>query len=191
MNNNENPNTSVEEVSAVALDHLNDIQFNNALDRWVDRLGGYVSFLFLISVGISFYEIISRYFFNAPTIWVHESTTMICALCMAYGGSYCLARNTHISIKMLYDAVGDRGRHCLDIVNALLSVFFCSLIAYAGYIMTHKALFTPSGMFRLETSGSAWNPVTPAVVKTGLFVILLLMTLQSIIRLIQAIKKAR
>jgi|GEM_PF-4907230 TRAP-type mannitol/chloroaromatic compound transport system, small permease component len=124
MNNNENPNTSVEEVSAVALDHLNDIQFNNALDRWVDRLGGYVSFLFLISVGISFYEIISRYFFNAPTIWVHESTTMICALCMAYGGSYCLARNTHISIKMLYDAVGDRGRHCLDIVNALLSVFF-------------------------------------------------------------------
>jgi C4-dicarboxylate transporter DctQ subunit len=72
-----------------------------------------------------------------------------------------------------------------------LSVFFCSLIAYAGYIMTNKALFTPSGVFRLETSGSAWNPITPAIVKTGLFIVLVLMTMQCVLRLINAIKKAR
>lgn len=191
MNNNKQSNETSEESSTAVFDHLTSVTFNNGLDRWVDKIGGYISHLFIISVAISFYEIVSRYFFNAPTIWVHESTTMICALCMAYGGSYCLARNTHISIKMLYDAVGERARNWLDVLNGILSVFFCSLIAYAGYIMTNKALFTPSGLFRLETSGSAWNPITPAIVKTGLFVILVLMTVQSILRLINAIKKAR
>tara|TARA_R110000744_G_scaffold182274_2_gene301516 strand:- start:4475 stop:5047 length:573 start_codon:yes stop_codon:yes gene_type:complete len=190
MNNNNN-NTPAEDPSVEVFDHLTSITFNNKLDFWVDKIGGYISYLFIISVAISFYEIVSRYFFNAPTIWVHESTTMICALCMAYGGSYCLARNTHISIKMLYDAVGERTRNWLDVLNGVLSVLFCALIAYAGYIMTHKALFTPSGLFRLETSGSAWNPITPAIVKTGLFVILVLMTVQCALRLIHAIKKAR
>lgn len=191
MNNNEQPNVTSEEPNAAIFDNLNNITFDNELDRWIDKVGGYVSYLFIISVAISFYEIVSRYFFNAPTIWVHESTTMICALCMAYGGSYCLARNTHISIRMVYEAVSQRVRNWLDVLNGVLSVFFCSLIAYAGYIMTNKALFTPSGLFRLETSGSAWNPATPAIVKTGLFIILVLMTVQSILRLISAIKKAR
>lgn len=191
MNNNEQPNVTSEEPNAAIFDNLNNITFDNKLDRWIDKVGGYVSYLFIISVAISFYEIVSRYFFNAPTIWVHESTTMICALCMAYGGSYCLARNTHISIRMVYEAVSQRVRNWLDVLNGVLSVFFCSLIAYAGYIMTNKALFTPSGLFRLETSGSAWNPATPAIVKTGLFIILVLMTVQSILRLISAIKKAR
>ncbi|MFQ3185921.1 TRAP transporter small permease subunit [Marinomonas primoryensis] len=190
MNTNKK-NTTLNEPSEETFDHLTSVTFNNKLDYWVDRIGGYISYLFIISVAISFYEIVSRYFFNAPTIWVHESTTMICALCMAYGGSYCLARNTHISIKMLYDAVGERFRYWLNVLNGVLSVFFCSLIAYAGYIMTNKALFTPSGVFRLETSGSAWNPITPAIVKTGLFIVLVLMTMQCVLRLINAIKKAR
>jgi TRAP-type C4-dicarboxylate transport system permease small subunit len=181
---------SVPENSEQAVfDHLTSVTFDNSLDRLVDKIGDYVSYLFMISVAISFYEIVSRYFFNAPTIWVHETTIMICALSMAYGGPYCLARNTHISIKMVYDAVSERTRRWLDVLNGFLAVFYCALIAYAGYIMTEKSLFTPTGMFRLETSGSAWNPITPAIVKNGLFLILVLMTTQSVIRLISAIKR--
>ncbi len=181
----------IQETTIEDYDHLSEVVFKNKLDIYVDRLGSYISYLFLISVAISFYEIFSRYFFNAPTIWVHETTIMICALCMAYGGSYCLARNTHISINILYQSVSERCQKLLDILNSLLSVFFCTLIAYAGYIMTSKALWTPSGVFRLESSGSAWNPVTPAIVKTGLFFILILMSVQSLLHLINAIKKAR
>lgn len=191
MDNINKNNHLIDDKNTVDFDHLESVTFENGLDRWVDKIGGYISYLFIVSVVISFYEIISRYFFNAPTIWVHETTTMICALCMAYGGSYCLARNTHISIKVLYDHVSNRVRNWLDVLNGLLSLFFCTLIAYAGYTMTNKALFTPSGIFRLETSGSAWNPITPAIVKTGLFVILVLMSLQSILRLINAIKKVK
>jgi TRAP-type C4-dicarboxylate transport system permease small subunit len=168
-------------------DHMADVVFKNRLDVWVDKLGNFVSYAFMVSVAISFYEIISRYFFDSPTIWVHETTIMICALCMAYGGTYCLARDSHIRIRMLYDAVGHKGKRVLDIINGVLSLFYCLLIAYAAFILAEKSLFNPLGDFRLETTGSAWDPIYPAVVKTGLFLVLVTMTVQSLLHLIQAI----
>lgn len=161
----------------------------NALDRWVDRLGGVISMAFIVSVVISFYEIVSRYWFDAPTLWVHETTIMICALCMAYGGAYCLARDSHIRIRILYDLLGPGGRRRLDVFNALLALFYCVLIAYAAFVMAEKSLFSPGGDFRLETTGSAWNPIYPALVKSGLFLVLLLMSVQSLLHLIGALRR--
>jgi len=171
----------------VEYDHMADVVFKNRLDVWIDKLGNFVSYAFMVSVAISFYEIISRYFFDAPTIWVHETTIMICALCMAYGGAYCLARDSHIRIRVIYDVVGYKGKRVLDIINGVLSVFYCLLIAYAAFILAEKSLFNPLGEFRMETTGSAWDPIYPAVVKTGLFLVLITMTLQSLLHLIQAI----
>lgn len=168
-------------------DHMDDAVFRNGLDRWIDKVGNVISLAFMVSVAISFYEIVSRYLFDAPTIWVHETTIMIVALCMAFGGPYCLARDSHIRIKILYDAVGPKGKRVLDILNGVLSLFYCVLIAYAAFTLAEKAVFTPGGDFRLETTGSAWNPVYPALVKSGLFLVLLLMSLQSVLHLFKAI----
>ncbi|ATX77619.1 MAG: TRAP transporter small permease [Reinekea forsetii] len=190
-NNSSNLSTTIPKIediqTEVAYDHMADVVFKNRLDVWIDKLGNFVSYAFMVSVAISFYEIISRYFFDAPTIWVHETTIMICALCMAYGGAYCLARDSHIRIRVIYDVVGPKGKRILDIINGVLSVFYCLLIAYAAFILAEKALFNPLGEFRLETTGSAWDPIYPALVKTGLFLVLITMTLQSLLHLVQAI----
>ena len=170
-------------------DALEVTEYANALDRTVDRIGGLISMAFLVSVVISFYEIVSRYVFDAPTIWVHETTIMICALCMAYGGSYCLARDSHIRIRLLYDLLGPGGRRVLNVLNGLLSLFYCVLIAYAAFGMAEKSLFSPGGGVRLETTGSAWNPIYPALVKSSLFLVLLLMSVQSLLHLIGALRR--
>lgn len=177
----------VTDLSQVDYDHMEDVVFITRLDSYIDRLGNIIAWAFLVSVAISFYEIASRYLFDSPTIWVHETTIMICALCMAYGGTYCLARDSHIRIRILYDAVGEKGKRVLDIINALLTLFFCVLLTYAAYIMTEKALFTPMGDWRLETTGSAWNPIYPAIVKFFLFAVLILMSLQSLLHLFKAV----
>ncbi len=168
-------------------DHLDDVVFTNGLDRWIDKIGNVISLAFMVSVLISFYEIISRYLFDAPTIWVHETTIMIVALCMAYGGAYCLARDSHIRIRILYDHLGANGKRLLDIFNGVFSIFYCVLIAYAAFTLAEKSLFTPGGDFRLETTGSAWDPIYPALVKSGLFFVLVLMSLQSLLHLFKAI----
>jgi TRAP-type C4-dicarboxylate transport system permease small subunit len=162
------------EVSAVSVQPC-------ALDRWVLKIGKTLSLIFLASAAIIMIEIIARYVFNSPTFWVHETTTLLCAICFIYGGSHCLARNGHIRIGLLYDSVSKRVQRWLDIFIAFMGIIYSLTMTAAAWIMMTKALYTPWGEFRLETSGSAWDPPLPAIVKTTLFLMLVLMTVQFVL----------
>jgi TRAP-type C4-dicarboxylate transport system permease small subunit len=159
------------------------------LDRQVARGGNVVALLFLASALIIAFEVIARYVFDSPTVWVHETTTFICALCFAYGGSYCVARNKHIRIVLIYDAVSEKTRRILDIVLSTLGVILSGTLTYAAWTLVEKSFFAPTGEFRMETSGSAWDPTFPAWIKLSLFVALLIMTFQYIWHLIHHIRR--
>jgi hypothetical protein len=47
--------------------------------------------------------------------------------------------------------------------------------------MVKRAAFTPDGRFRLETSGSAWNPPFPAILKIFMLVVMVALTIQFLI----------
>ena len=66
------------------------------IDRLIIKLGGPVSWLFVAATAISMLEICLRYFFNAPTIWAHETIIGLIAVCYLYGGIQCLASDKHI-----------------------------------------------------------------------------------------------
>ncbi|WP_367279107.1 TRAP transporter large permease subunit [uncultured Roseibium sp.] len=151
-----------------------------ALDRKIISFGGAFSFLFAIATIVSIYEIVMRYFFNAPTIWAHETVIALIAVCYLYGGMQCLAADKHIRIGLIYFGTSGGTRRLLDFVNALLALFFALAIAYAAYTMVEKSWWTPQGDLRLERSGSAWNPITPALVKLGLFITAGVLAIQSL-----------
>lgn len=161
------------------------------LDCKVVSLGGVISLLFAIVTMISLYEIVMRYFFNAPTIWVHETVIALIAICYLYGGVYCLGADKHIRIGLLYFSTTGGTRQLLDFVNAFLGLLFAVAISYAAYTMVDKALWTPQGDLRLERSGSAWNPITPSLVKLALFATALCLTFQSLGHLWVALKGGR
>lgn len=152
----------------------------NLLDRSIISFGGAVSFLFAIATVISIYEIVVRYFFNAPTIWAHETVIALVAVCYLYGGMQCFAADKHIRIGLIYFSTSGGTRRMLDFVNALLALFFALAIAYAAYTMVEKSWWTPQGDLRLEKSGSAWNPITPALVKMALLITAGFLAIQSI-----------
>ncbi|SNR41815.1 TRAP transporter, DctM subunit [Puniceibacterium sediminis] len=152
----------------------------NALDRGIISFGGIFSFLFAAATAVSIYEIIMRYFFNAPTIWAHETVIALIAVCYLYGGMQCLAADKHIRIGLIYFGTSGGTRRLLDFVNGLLALFFAVAIAYAAYTMVENAWWTPQGDLRLERSGSAWNPVTPAMVKMALLVTAIVLAIQSL-----------
>jgi C4-dicarboxylate transporter DctQ subunit len=158
------------------------------LDQWIISGGPYVSLLFLFSGIIIVIEIFLRYVFNSPTIWVHETTVFICALCFAYGGCYCLARDKHIRIVLIYDNVSPIWRRRLDIFISITGIIFGATLTWAAWTLTEKAMFAPWGDFRMETSGSAWNPPYPALSKTFLFIIFIVMTLQFVLHLAHYLK---
>ena len=155
-----------------------------ALDRVVARIGKLLSLLFLVSCAVIVFEVLARYLFNSPTKWAHETTTFICALCFAFGGAQCLARNKHIRIVIFYQEADHPAKRILDIFISTLVIILCCMLTYAAWTMVHSAFVDPAGNFRMETSGSAWDPVFPALIKLSLFLALLLMTVQSICHLI-------
>ena len=152
------------------------------LSRLLVPLGWPVGIAFLFVTAFTFFEVVMRYIFNAPTMWVHETTIALTAICFAFGGAYCLATDRHIRVVLLYDAAGPRVRRWLDIAISLVGAASCALMAWAAWDLAYKGFFTPQGEFRLETSGSAWNPPTPAIVKAALFLTLCAMCLQFLLQ---------
>jgi C4-dicarboxylate transporter, DctQ subunit len=159
------------------------------LSRFVIPLGPPIAAAFLFITAFTFFEVVMRYVFNAPTIWVHETTIALTAICFAFGGAYCLATDRHIRVVLLYDAAGPRTKRRLDVAISLVGAAACALMAWAAWSLAYKAYYTPTGDFRLETSGSAWNPPTPAIVKAVLFLVLGVMCAQFLLQAVGHIRR--
>ncbi|SLN46249.1 Tripartite ATP-independent periplasmic transporters, DctQ component [Roseivivax jejudonensis] len=152
---------------------------------WLGRAisaGGIVFALgIVLAMLILIQEVVLRYFFNSPTTWAHETTIFLSGLAFVYGGLYCVARDSHIRVVLIYDAIPPRARRGLDIAISAVCALSSAMFAYAAWIMVGRAAFTPTGEFRLERSGSAWDPVYPGLTKVFLLAVLTVMAVQFLI----------
>lgn len=152
-----------------------------ALGRYVE-LGGYVfAAAIVLSAAILLFEIFMRYVLGSPTNWVHESSIFLCAIAFAYGGLYCAARNSHIRVVLIYDALGPRLRKIFDVIIYLICAVSAAFFAWASWLMVKTSFWNPSGEFHLEGTGSAWNPPTPALLKGFLFVVMIVLAVQFLV----------
>ncbi len=161
----------------------------NWFDRTVINIGNVVAFLYIIAVFITVFEVFMRYVLDRPTIWVLETTILLVGTAMLYGGCYCMANDGHIRVTLIRDIMPPTIRRINDIIVAFFTFLFTSSLCYAGYIMAQKAFFTPSGIFRLEGSGSAWNSPMPAILKAVLLFCVILMTIQAFVQFISTLIK--
>lgn len=149
-----------------------------ALGRAIDRLGLVFALAILASAGILGLEVVLRYVFHAPTIWAHETVIFLTATSFVFGGLYVAARNAHIRVVLIYDALPPSLRRRFDVAISVACVVSTAIFAWAAWQSVKRAIWTPAGDFRLETTGSAWDPPTPGILKVFLFVILIAMAVQ-------------
>ncbi|WP_417669590.1 TRAP transporter small permease subunit [Roseibium sp.] len=151
------------------------------LGRWIDRGGIVFAIGIVLSMLILLNEVLLRYLFDAPTIWAHESTIFLCAAAFIYGGLYCTVRDRHIRVVLIYDALPMGMRRTFDVIISLICAAASAMFAWAAWLMVQRAAFRPDGSFRLERSGSAWDPVFPGLIKVFLLVVLAVMAVQFLI----------
>ncbi|MBV1787690.1 TRAP transporter small permease subunit [Marinobacterium sp. D7] len=159
------------------------------LDRCILQVGNLLSLLFVFTVAISFFEILMRYLFNAPTIWVHESAAFIGGSLFVIGGAYALANDKHVRVVLIYDQVSPRVRCYLDIFHALAGLLFTGMLAYGAWMMMTSAWLSPLGELHLESSGSAWNPPFPALLKALILLVVCVMFVQFLLHLIDDFRR--
>jgi TRAP-type mannitol/chloroaromatic compound transport system permease small subunit len=103
------------------------IRLVNAIDKFTDTTGGWISWLSVPLVLAVSYEVIARYFFNAPTIWSFDVTFMLYGTIFMLGSAYALHKGAHIRTDFFFERWSTRTKGTIDSV-AYLVFFFPSLI---------------------------------------------------------------
>jgi TRAP-type mannitol/chloroaromatic compound transport system permease small subunit len=97
------------------------------IDRFTDFTGLCVAWLNVPLVLAVAYEVVARYFFHAPTIWVFDVTYMLYGTIFMLGAAYALHKGAHIRTDFFFEGWSIRTRGVID-SSAYLVFFFPSLI---------------------------------------------------------------
>jgi len=96
---------------------LNGIDF---ICVWTGKLAAFIVIPLMLAV---VYEVVSRYAFNAPTIWSFEIQRMLGGSLFVLGFSWVLLQKAHVRVDLLYQRMSPRGQAILDATLYLLLVF--------------------------------------------------------------------
>jgi TRAP-type mannitol/chloroaromatic compound transport system permease small subunit len=155
------------------------------VDRVSRTVGNTLSWLFLVSVLLTCYEVLMGSAFRAPTIWVHDATTMMSATCFLLGGAYALQGGHHIRITFVYDLMPPPAQRLCDLIGLLLTLIYLLALAWFSGMQALNSISI------VEMSGRAWNFPMPMVIRTALFLGAALLALQAAAELLKLFRGRR
>ncbi|WP_019414809.1 TRAP transporter small permease [Paenisporosarcina sp. TG20] len=117
------------------------------------RIGAYIAgFLIILTTIMVFYEIVSRSFFNKPTIWATElSTYAIIGSCFL-GSAFAVRTYSHITVDLLINNVNDRIKTLLAYLSNALGLVFSIIFTVYGFHHVMKTMelgVTSSSLLRV------------------------------------------
>ena len=112
---------------------------HKTLDKAVKISGYLASSLFVIIGFIVSYEVISRYIFNSPTIWVSEISQFLQIWATYLALTYSFHTKDLIRITFIYDRLGENGQKFLDLLSFLFIIFFSSFVVYYGWEIAYDS----------------------------------------------------
>jgi TRAP-type mannitol/chloroaromatic compound transport system permease small subunit len=113
------------------------INFADQFVVWIGRAFAWGIFILTAAV---MYEVIMRYFFNAPTLWAFDFTIQMYGAVFLMGGASAMSTKTHVKADMYYNKMSEKGQAILDLV--LFICFYAPgvfALTYAGYFYAKKA----------------------------------------------------
>ncbi len=148
------------------------------IDHITLRISSLLMFFVALIMGIMLYEVIMRYVFARPTIWVEELSRWLGGVIFLVAGLYAMQQRTHIRVTILYDVLGRNAQRIMDVFAVCCISIFCWAVSW-GYWQNAMRKFES-----WELYGSAWNPPIPAIMKPLICVTCVWMSIQGINNLI-------
>jgi TRAP-type C4-dicarboxylate transport system permease small subunit len=104
--------------------------------RVIDRISGAASFAaswayFVVGLMLAF-EVVARYFFNAPTIWAEELSRLIFIWATLIAAAALLRDDQHIRVTILTDKLGEPGQRAARAISLLAVLGVSALMVIEG-----------------------------------------------------------
>lgn len=129
-------------------------------------------------VAIMFFEVVMRYVFESPTLWVNEMSLWLGGMTYLLSGLYVMQQRGHIRIFIVYDMVPRWLQRVFDLLSTLFICLFSAAVVYGGFGEAWAKLM------RWETFGTAWDPPIPATMKPLILITVTLVAVQAVMNLI-------
>lgn len=148
---------------------------------WInDRIGRAVSFLIWVGAAVLVWEVVSRYIFDAPTIWAHGYTQRIFGCYFILIGAFTLLRGSHVRIDIFLPEKGCRRRAALDLLNYLMLLIWGAALTYEGWAFFQEAL-----LWNEMDDSALGHPLWP--IKLCLMLGAALISLQAVAEIIRSV----
>lgn len=118
-------------------------------ENWVDRLslyaGEFVSYWAVIAVFVYYFEVVSRYVFNSPTNWAHESMYLMFGMQYLIAGAYAMLCEGHVRVDIFYAPMSPRRKAWTDLFTSVFFFIFAGTLLVTSYIFALDAIAVPTG----------------------------------------------
>ncbi|WP_347313427.1 TRAP transporter small permease subunit [Defluviimonas sp. SAOS-178_SWC] len=118
-------------------------------ENWIDRLslfaGEFVSYWAVIAVFVYYFEVISRYVFNSPTNWAHESMYLMFGMQYLIAGSYAMLTESHVRVDIFYAPLSRPKKAWVNLLTSVFFFIFAGTLLVTSYIFAMDAVAVPSG----------------------------------------------
>jgi TRAP-type mannitol/chloroaromatic compound transport system permease small subunit len=132
------------------------IPFLKSMVRGIDVVndwsGKLISFLIPVLIVFETYEVVARYAFGKPTIWINELSAMLFGAAMLIGGGYTLLHGSQANMDIVYNLFSKKGKAILDLITFFFFMAFVGILVVKGWEIAWRSLVT------LEHDSTEWAP---------------------------------
>ncbi|MGD8387488.1 MAG: TRAP transporter small permease subunit [Desulfobacteraceae bacterium] len=133
---------------------MDTLQVAKCAGKSIDKLsrscGQAVSYVVLLIMFNSTWEVLSRYLLNHPTQWVWPINRQLFGIFILFAGVYTMSQEGHIRVEIIYDFLPPQMKRVAKIISILCFILFMGVLIW-------------------QSTWMGWNSFTSREVASGAF----------------------
>ena len=162
-----------------------------AIDRFTETIGKLSSWLVLLLVLLTCYDVIMRYVFHQGSVGLQELEWHIFALIFLIGSAYTLKHDGHVRVDILYRSqwLSDSQRIWIDIIGTLFFLMpFFVLVLVSSWPFAYNSFLYQEGS--PDPGGLPYRFILKSAILLG-FVLLLIQSVAELIKQIRTLRHSQ
>lgn len=141
-------------------------------NEWLSKICWFVIF-YLMIFGV--YDVMMRYIFNSPSLWIWLSLQFGMVTMACLGGAYALQKGAFVKLDLIYGRLSTRTKAILDIITFSFTLLYSFVLVWKG----------------IEAANTAWSihQMTSTAIRLPLYHLKSLIPLGGLLVMLVAIRK--